>query len=129
MCPFWNKSNYAHEENELKYTKLIELKNSGLVDNNKNCRIDPCLSWVGTGACLFGQTCHSVQDPSICNSTSSWIPHKDILPLLTLMNITILVLFLQQVQSPVVCCTLHHNLPHLFNYVLPKITIAVSPSN
>ena len=50
MCPFGHKCNYAHGEDELKYTKLIELKHSGLVENIKHYRTHPCFSWVATGA-------------------------------------------------------------------------------
>lgn len=49
-CPFGSRCNYAHGEDELKYTKLCELKDAGLVEDVATYRTHPCASWVSTGA-------------------------------------------------------------------------------
>lgn len=49
-CKFGTRCNYAHGEHELKYTKLFELKKSGLVADIDAYRAYPCFSWVSTGA-------------------------------------------------------------------------------
>ena len=49
-CPFGSRCNYAHGENQLKYKKLIELKEAGLVEDVTIYRSRPCFSWVATGA-------------------------------------------------------------------------------
>jgi Zinc finger C-x8-C-x5-C-x3-H type (and similar). len=49
-CPFGEKCNYAHGEDELKYTKLVEMDRAGLVADIKSYRAYPCFSWVSTGA-------------------------------------------------------------------------------
>lgn len=49
-CPFGSRCNYAHGEDELKYTKLFELKDAGLIDDVTTYRTHPCASWVATGA-------------------------------------------------------------------------------
>ena len=49
-CPFGSRCNYAHGEHELKYTKLFELKDAGLVEDVSIYRTHPCASWVATGA-------------------------------------------------------------------------------
>lgn len=49
-CPFGSKCNYAHGEDELKYTKLFELEKAGLVTDINAYRAYPCFSWVSTGA-------------------------------------------------------------------------------
>ena len=40
---------YAHGEEELQMTKLIDLHEAGLVDMN-TYRTKPCLTWVATGS-------------------------------------------------------------------------------
>lgn len=47
-CPFGDKCNYAHGENELKFTKLMDLERAGLVDV-EIFRTHPCPTWVATG--------------------------------------------------------------------------------
>lgn len=49
-CPFGPRCNYAHGEDELKYTKLVELSQAGLVEDITTYRAHPCFSWVATGA-------------------------------------------------------------------------------
>ena len=49
-CPFGPRCNYAHGEDELKYTKLVELSQAGLVEDINGYRSHPCFSWVATGA-------------------------------------------------------------------------------
>ena len=49
-CPFGPRCNYAHGEDELKYTKLFELQKAGLVDDINSYRTHPCFSWISTGA-------------------------------------------------------------------------------
>ena len=49
-CPFGFRCNYAHGEDELKYTTLFELKEAGLVEDISIYRTHPCSSWVATGA-------------------------------------------------------------------------------
>lgn len=49
-CPFGSRCNYAHGEDELKYTTLFELKEAGLVEDITRYRSHPCVSWVATGA-------------------------------------------------------------------------------
>jgi hypothetical protein len=49
-CPFGDKCNYAHGEEELKYTTLWELQQAGLINDVHTYRTHPCLSWVSTGA-------------------------------------------------------------------------------
>jgi len=49
-CPFGSRCNYAHGEDELKYTKLFELEKAGLVADVDSYRAHPCFSWVATGA-------------------------------------------------------------------------------
>jgi len=48
-CPFGEKCNYAHGEQELKYTKLLDLEMAGLVDI-EIFRTHPCFTWVATGS-------------------------------------------------------------------------------
>lgn len=48
-CPFGRKCNYAHGENELKYTTLMEMDKAGLVSDIDSYRAFPCFSWVSTG--------------------------------------------------------------------------------
>ncbi len=50
VCPFGSRCNYAHGEDELKYTKLFELQRAGLVEDVNTYRTHPCASWVATGA-------------------------------------------------------------------------------
>ena len=49
-CPYGNMCNYAHGEEELRYTKLLELERAGLVNEVDTYRTHPCISWVMTGS-------------------------------------------------------------------------------
>ena len=49
-CPFGSKCNYAHGDHQLKYTKLMEMDEAGLVLDVDSYRAYPCFSWVCTGA-------------------------------------------------------------------------------
>jgi len=77
-CPFGNKCNYAHGEDELKYTKLMDLKRAGLIDI-EIFRTHPCLTWVSTGACPFDHRCMGLHDPSVIGNQNhrAWLPHAE----------------------------------------------------
>lgn len=77
ICPFGDKCNYAHGQEELKYTTLMDMERAGLADA-KSYRCLACFSWVSTGACPFGQRCSNIHDPRAIGIVSSWLPHTDV---------------------------------------------------
>ena len=76
-CPFGEKCNYAHGEDELKYTTLMDMERAGLADA-ASFRCLPCFTWVATGACPFGQRCVHIHDTRLTGPKSSWLPHTDV---------------------------------------------------
>ena len=57
---------------ELRFKRLQELERNGLIPNAAQYRTHPCLSWITTGSCPFGQRCSSIHDPRAAGSTNSW---------------------------------------------------------
>jgi hypothetical protein len=76
QCPFGANCTYAHGEEELQMTKLIDLHRAGLVDI-ETYRTKPCLTWVSTGSCPFGKRCTGMHDPRVAGMYPSWLPHTE----------------------------------------------------
>lgn len=77
-CPFGSRCNYAHGEDELKYSTLFELEKAGLVQDITSYRAHPCFSFVATGACPYGLRCGNIHDPRIVGKHTSWLPHSEV---------------------------------------------------
>ncbi|KAL7567539.1 hypothetical protein ACA910_000145 [Epithemia clementina (nom. ined.)] len=75
-CPFGANCTYAHGEEELQMTKLMDLHDAGLVDV-ETFRTRPCLTWVATGSCPFGKRCSCIHDPRVEGSYPSWLTHTE----------------------------------------------------
>ena len=76
-CPFKDSPGgccFAHSEEELQMTKLVDLGEAGLVDV-ETYRIKPCLEFVSSGCCPFGKRCAGIHDPRICGDYEAWLPH------------------------------------------------------
>ena len=56
-CPFGSHCTYAHGEEELQLTKLMDLHRAGLADC-ETFRTKPCLTWVSTGSWYVQRPCH-----------------------------------------------------------------------
>lgn len=101
-CPFGTNCTYAHGEDELQMTKLMDLHRAGLVEL-QTYRTKPCLTWISTGSWYepmtfdmsfihlaltlfsfhsilyspFGKRCNGIHDPRAAGSQQSWLPHTE----------------------------------------------------
>lgn len=68
---------YAHGEEELQMTKLVDLHDAGLVDMDTH-RVKPCWTFTATGSCPFGRRCTNIHDARCCSKdVTSWLPHTE----------------------------------------------------
>ena len=103
-CPFGSNCTYAHGEEELQMTKLVDLHKAGLIDM-ETYRTRPCWTWVATGSWYvhpchgqrtvvlflliplethtrcryspFGKRCCSIHDPRVQGEYDSWLTHTE----------------------------------------------------
>ncbi|CAJ1942642.1 unnamed protein product [Cylindrotheca closterium] len=76
-CPFGEKCTYAHGEEELQLTRLMDMQRAGLIEDAETYRTKPCWTYVATGSCPFGRRCGSIHDPRTTGTVSSWLPHTE----------------------------------------------------
>jgi hypothetical protein len=50
VCPFGMNCTYAHGEEELQKTRLMDLQRAGLIEDVETYRTQPCWTHVATGS-------------------------------------------------------------------------------
>jgi len=109
-CPFGDKCNYAHGQEELKYKKLMDLEREGQTDI-EIFRTHVCPTWVATGACPFDQRCTGIHDPRIIGSESSWLPHAETSVNSIGTSVNVDKLYHQQLAAVYSCSPIHGYIP------------------
>lgn len=76
-CPFGEKCNYAHGQHELKFTRIMDLEQAGLIDI-QIFRTRPCCTWVMCGTCPHDSRCLGLHSPKISyEGDIQLIPHAE----------------------------------------------------